>query len=260
MKKKRKLKVILIVLSLIICLTLVMLSPVFSIKNINVSGVNDSDSAFISDFLNNYKGENGILFLLKNITGFKSIDSLFSLRAEKTEKELLFNLPSLKDVTVKFKFPGSLEVSGNERKQVFYYSLAGQYICCDENAYVIKAVSAEDKLDLPLIEGINVNEYKAGTRLTEDVNILKIIKELFDEIKILDDFNDDYQLAKNIDIINFTEYNNIRLTIGESLTVKLGDTENLRFKLAMLKEICKDSTLVGNHTLDFTVADRPVLT
>lgn len=262
--KKKGFKKILIVLLILIAIILTALSPIFQIKHIEVSEVHNYNKNDISEALSASIGQNGFQYIIKNIKGLENIDYLFMLRAKNAEEKLAFEKPYLKNIKIRFIWPSRLHVSFEEREPAFLINMAGIYICSDKEGVVINSYSENDKIDLPLLRGIDVKEFKTGNVIhTNDKNKLDTVKEFFHWLERCDKEYQGYKLSVNIDIVDVSEYNNIWLFIGQHFKVKLGNTDGLVNKLAALKEICdveKDKLENNNMNgvLDFTLGNDPI--
>lgn len=265
--KKKGLRRILIVFLILTASVLILLSPLFRIKHIEVSGADTDDEIKkeISEALSASLNQNGFMYVMKNIKGMKNIDYFFMLRAKSAEEKLAFELPYLKNIKIRYNFPSGLEVTYMKRNPSFLVNTAGVYICSDSEGVIINTYSDNDKIQLPILKGLSIVEYKIGsTIITEEKEKLENVKNFFQILEQCDKEFKGYKISKIIDIVDFSEYNNIWLFIGENLKVKLGDSEDLITKFAQLKGICdKEKDKLENGTLtgviDFTLGMNPVL-
>lgn len=260
----KKHKKIIVIFFIIIAIVVTALSPLFGIENIDVSEVNKYNKEDISDRLNSAIGVNGYIYVLKNIEGFDNLKYFFVMRAKSAEDKLIFDMPYLKDVEIKFEFPSTLNVTFEERKPAFLIDLAGTYICSDYEGVIVDSYTEANKVDLPLITGISIDEYKIGNEIKTDNSLeLQTVKELFKCIGKHDGASDKFNLSQSIEIVDVSEYNEVWLFIGEKLKIKLGDTEGLDRKISLLSEICsveqeRIDANVMDGTLDFTVGPNPI--
>jgi len=265
--RKKGFRKILVTILIIAATILVLLSPLFGIRHIEVSGpdADEETEKQIAEALSASLGQNGFVYIMKNIEGAKNADYFFMLRARSQEERLSFDMPHLKNIRIRFNPPSSLEVSYLKRIPSFYISAAGVYICSDSEGVVMDTCQDIAGAELPLLKGLNVTEYKIGSTIaTDEVEKLENVKNFFQILEQCDKEFKGYKLSKIIDIVDFSDYNSIWLFIGEKLKVKLGDSENLVTKLAQLKGICeKEKEKLDNGTLtgviDFTLGANPVL-
>lgn len=247
-----KKKAALFVLVLVIVFILVLLSPIFSITDINVSAVSLYSGDEIAASLSDFSGRNGFISLLRS-TSFSDIDDIFRLRFGSREKSMLFDYPLIKNVTVKYDPPHTLNVQIEERVPIFVTESDGIYLHVDSEGYLLGAYTQADKPAMPIIEGIEITDYKIGTSISggkdktvdEAIKICSLMKQL--------------SMLSYIDIIDISDYNNIWMYCAPSLSIKFGNTDDMGRKLAYIKGII-DSGYDGmsDGTLDMSSGGNPV--
>lgn len=254
-KNNIKIKVILIIFLFFIVIIVFFLSPIFNIKNIETVSLERYNSKELSQSLESLKGTNGFISVFKSIKGLSSFNRILDLGMPENEASLIFNKPYLKDVKINYKFPNTVVLKAVERIPIFFAEYYGVYLYIDTEGYVVETFSQNDKPKMPLVKGLNVTSYKIGQPIITDKN-----GQLEKTIKLCSLMNSTSMLNNNIDIIDVTDYNNIQLFCAPSLKISLGDTDNLGYKLSMLKEIQKNSEYDGysDGTIDFTVGKNAV--
>lgn len=261
-KKKMKIstKVWLSVIATLVFVCLLLLSPIFSVKQVVVDTEDVALKNTISTHLESAYGKNGFLYVMQNVNGLQNIDCLFSLRAKNVEDAIVFDVPELKKVRVRFSFPNTLTVSFTERTPAYLIFSSGVYVCADEEGYVLSVHTDSSERDLPVVRGIELTSYKIGQTIsTGNEDQMKALNALFNEIVLCDMQNGNYKLSEHIEIVDVSEYNEIWLFVDELLSVNLGDVDNIEYKIPALKEILQTEAVEGKSGLiDFTVSDQPI--
>ena len=253
--KKRlsgKRKAFLIILAGILLSVAVFLSPLFSITTIRIDPVSFYTEEELSAAFQEYLHKNGFVSLLKD-TSFSHLDDLFRRRFGSREKELLFDFPLFKNISVTYELPHTLTVKIEERTPIMVLESHGIYLYTDAEGYLLGAYTQENKPDLPVLRGIDVQDYKIGTSIAggknrtvdEAIKICTVMKQL--------------SMLSYIDIIDISDYNNIWMYCAPSLSVKFGGAEDIGRKLSYLKGII-DSGHDGtsNGTLDMSAGGNPI--
>ena len=190
MKKKRKrknpilflIKWTSVLLLLIGTIIFILTTPMFNIKNINISGIKHlTEEQVIS-----------LSELNKNENLFKNSKSKITSNIKQT--------PYVESVIIKRKLPDTIDIQIKERKRSYMLKFVNGYVYIDTQGYILEI--SEEKLKLPIISGYKTEEEKIseGNRLiTEDLenlnNVLKITNSL-EEIDVAK------EIITNIDITN----------------------------------------------------------
>ena len=255
-----KLKIFLIALSTIVIICLLLISPLFSIKNIIVDSQDtELKSEIVQLAEERAKGENGFLFVSRNVKGVKNFGYLFDLRAKELEEEISFLIPEVKNIKVRFSFPNTLDISYDKRVPAYVVEVSGSYVCVDIEGVVLAVLLDNSDNKLPVVRGIDVTDYKVGQAVSlSDGEKFKFLKLVFNEIYKCDLKDDSYKLLEHIEILDISEYNKIWLFIDDILSVKLGDVDNISYKINALKEIVLSEEINGKRgQIDFS-ASHPI--
>ncbi len=211
-------KWIILMLSLGIAFMFFLLSPVFNIKEIIVTG-NEKISTDTIISLSQIQFEDNIFRnmrskIIKNIKQEAYIDKVNVIR----------------------KLPSTIELEITERKATFMIEYAGSYIYINNQGYILEA--NQNKLELPIIIGyITPNEeISVGKRLCqEDLSKLESILGVIEAIHS----NEIQEDISRIDISNKEDY---KLTMdGGKKVVHLGNLTNLSNRLLYLKVALQDT-------------------
>lgn len=221
MKKKRKrknpilflIKWTSVLLLLIGTIIFILTTPMFNIKNINISGIEHLTEEQVISLSELNKNEN-----------------LFKNSKSKITSNIKQN-PYVESVIIKRKLPDTIDIQIKERKRSYMLKFVNGYVYIDTQGYILEI--SEEKLKLPIISGYKTEEDKIseGNRLiTEDLenlnNVLKITNSL-EEIDVAK------EIITNIDISNKEDYT-VYLE-SEKKTIHFGDASNLSNKILYVK-------------------------
>ncbi len=130
----------------------------------------------------------------------------------KEVKKQLQRLPYIRDVSVKYVFPGKMIIRVSEREPLGYVPFMGTYLCLDEQGQVIEQTH-KDNVALPIIKGVRFSKFKIGEYLpveNEDtlltgLEIIRILKKhkFENKVKKIDVYNVEqiHLYVDNLDVI-----------------------------------------------------------
>lgn len=219
-RKKRKkifrvIKVLMLLGIIVGGIIYAMLSPIFNIKNITVSG----NSKLSADTIISLSGLN----IDQNIFNFWTNDI----------KEAVKQNAYIDTVEVKRKFPDTVEINVKERVTTYMLTLGNAYVYLNNQGYILEITAK--KLEVPLLIGYNTTaeEIVEGNRLNETD-----LEKLNDILKITEAASDIENLITKIDM---TDNNNYILTMPtEKKTIYLGDTTNLSTKILWINKFLEE--------------------
>lgn len=247
-----KKNIILLSVALLLLIIIILLSPMFAIKKIEISQVSLYPQEEIEAYFNTFKGENGFVSVFSNTT-FSQIDGLFKGRITEKEKEFLFDYPLIKKVSINYDFPNKMIVDIEERVPMMMTEADGLYLYVDSEGVLLGAYTQKDILDMPLIKGIEIPSYKVGSsivsgndkNITSAIAICSIMKQL--------------SMLSYVDIIDVTDYNNIRMHCTPKLTIEFGNTDDVGRKLSYIKGIIdKGYDGESDGILDVSSSGNPI--
>lgn len=219
MKKKKKIKITATVLLVLFTIILILSSPLFSIKDITVSGVSKLTSEEVI-----------------STSGITTNVNIFALNKLKVKKKLLEN-PYVADVYIKRNYPNNISIEVKEKVPTFMIQFANSYIYVNNQGYMLE-ISTEP-LNLPVLLGIktDLSNVKPGKRLdVEDLKKFNILIQIMDITKNFE-LN---TLISRIDITDSSDY--IVYMDSESKKIYLGDAIDLNTKILPLAEILNQTT------------------
>lgn len=220
--RKKKKKKLLILLCVAIVAVAVFLSPVFNIRNIEVTGIKELTPEYVISSAGLSTG--------MHITSFSIKDA----------QKLLNKTPYISSAKINYVFPGSLHITVTEKMPVVYYRFADGYAGINVDGIVTDIVQIMEK-KLPVASGITLASYSIGEKPDPGLTSTTQVDVLIEVAGAL--YNMD--MSSEIAFINVSEITNITLQTANGLTVKCGDTSELEYKISALKEVLPHATSGG---------------
>lgn len=217
-KKSKKINKVLKTITLLLLIggtiTFAMISPIFNLKNITVTG-------------NSQISKEEII----SLSGIQLEENIFRISNLKTINNIKQN-PYINEITVNKKIPNTIEINIVERQPSYMLEYGNGYVYVNNQGYMLEISSI--RKELPIIIGTVTSKenYKAGNRLDEE----DLIK-LGTVIKIMNAAQNSEisHLITTIDIRNAENYTLYLET--EKKTVYLGDCSNLETRILFLVAI-----------------------
>lgn len=229
-KKKKAILKIVKVLTLIIVIIgvsiYVALSPLFNIKEINVTG-------------NSKLSKEEII----SLSELKTDENTFKVSKKNIKNKVKANA-YIENVKIRRKLPDKVEIIVVERIATYMIPFANSYIYINNQGYMLEITS--QKAEMPAIVGISTpeEELHEGQRLiSEDLVKLGEVLQIMESANA----NELVDLITKIDISNRQDY--ILTLEKEKKAIHLGDVSNLSTKMAYVKKILNDEKGVEGEIL-----------
>ena len=229
-KKKKAILKIVKVLTLIIVIIgvsiYVALSPLFNIKEINVTG-------------NSKISKEEII----SLSELKTDENTFKVSKKNIKNKVKANA-YIENVKIRRKLPDKVEIIVVERVATYMIPFANSYIYINNQGYMLEITS--QKAEMPAIVGISTpeEELHEGQRLiSEDLVKLGEVLQIMESANA----NELVDLITKIDISNRQDY--ILTLEKEKKAIHLGDVSNLSTKMAYVKKILNDEKGVEGEIL-----------
>lgn len=226
-KRKKILKVIKILMLLAIIIggiIYAMLSPIFNIKNIIVTG--------------NKKISSETIISLSGLNIDQNIFNFWSNDIEEAVKQNAY----MDTVEVKRKLPDIVEINVKERTATYMITLGNAYVHINNQGYILEITAK--KLEVPLLIGYNTTaeEIVEGNRLNQTD-----LEKLNDVLKIMEVASSGKSdISGLITQIDISDRNNYILSLPkEKKTIYLGDTTNLSTKLLWINKFLEEEKNEG---------------
>ena len=209
----------------ILCLVLVaillfLMSPIFSIKNLNVAGnVKLTPEEIIK------------------ASGISKGDNIFTIDGARVEQGIK-KLGAVAGIRIVRSLPSRVTLEINEKTECAYIKEKGAYTAIDETGMIIATSTAPDA-PVPVIVGIKAVDSEQGQYVKIDSNNAKtlssLVTRMLTELKM-------GGILSHIKTIDVTDLTNIRMTLSTDTLVNMGidgeeDGDNIEYKIAYLKAI-----------------------
>ena len=191
-----------------------MVSPIFNIKNINVTGNSKIDSEKII-----------------SLSGIEKGNNLFRINKTQISKQIKKN-GYIEDIKIIRKLPDTIEINVIERVPGFQIKYGNGYVVINNQGYIIKI--SEESEELPFLEGMTTPEdkYIETNRLAEEDlyklnTVLKIVSAAASN-----------GIDSLITLIDISDINNVKLEFEEDeKTAYIGDCSNIETRMLWVKHI-----------------------
>ncbi len=204
----------------LIAVTLFLMSPVFKIKNIDVSG--------------NIKLEKDDII---SISGIDTGDNIFSVNDKKVNDNVK-RLGKISSVQIVRTLPSKVTLVVDERTECGYIKEKGAYCAVDEKGTVI-ATQVSPNGEAPVIQGIKLKDIEIGQFMKIDSDNSKELSSLLTKILYELKAGD---IISNIKTVDITDLKNIRMILTTDTLVNMGEDgeesgDTIEYKIAFLKAI-----------------------
>ena len=227
---KIKVLILLIILLFVVLYIAAAYSPVFIVKNIEVSNNTRLTSEKIIE-LSRIEQDSNIFRLNKS-----SIISSLKTNAY------------IETASIDYKLPTTVKIVVTERKPLFIIQIADSFVYVDRQGYMLE-VSTE-RLDLPIVTGFttDLNNAKAGDRLSKtDLDKLNRVIKIMDALKTK-------ELLVTVSKIDVSDLNNCSVGFdSEGKVAYLGNCSDIDIRMDYLKTILEQES--GHTGLIFVDMD-----
>lgn len=218
LKKKKRIKLMLKFTALLIIIIagiiFALVSPIFNIKEIDVSNNEQIKTETIVSLSQLNLGQN-----------------IFKFNKNKVNKNIKTNA-YIESVEIKRKLPNKVQIQIEERKQEYNVEFLNGYAYINNQGYILQI--SEEKQALPTIQGISTPDEQIveGNRLnSEDLEKLEVIIQIMNICK-------NYELDSKITNIDISTKDEYTLYLEEEKkTIYLGDKSNLSNKMLYVQVI-----------------------
>lgn len=220
-KKNKNIKKVLKWTSLIVIVigivVFAMLSPIFNIEKIAVSG----NSVVTAEEL-------------ISLSGVETGENIFRINKKEIQKSIKQN-GYVENVTIKRKLPSTIEISIEERQASFMIQYGSGYVYINNQGYILEINNA--KKQIPILSGVETpnEQFVEANRLNEtDLKKLGTVLKIMSVAQV----NDIAELITTIDISDDSDY---KLYFdAEKKQAYLGDCSDLETRMLYLTAILKN--------------------
>lgn len=218
--RRRVLKALILVICISAVSILLFKSEYFNINNVIVEN-------------NNYVSAKEVA-VLSEVKGV----NIFLANRNKLEENVKKN-PYVESIDIKRRLPSTLVIIVKEKQIKGLIKLQNSFINVDSKGKMVQVINKFPNGEIPLIEGIKVEQYAPGLNLINNDNIKQSALEA---ILTVSDYKEYNGLIYSI---NMEDVYNITLKTMNGLFIKLGDWTDLGNKLAYAYSVLKSDNVKG---------------
>lgn len=193
-------------------IVLALKTDLFIIDNINIIGNNKITRETIIEASSIRIGEN-----------------IFKV-ATKSAEENIGKLPYIKEVTIRRKFPRTINMEIRERKEVAQIKDISSFILIDDEGRILDLKDSKSE-ELPIIIGWEIHNKSYGGNVFAEVDLEAKVEFIRESLNI--------GLLEEIVNVDMKDKDNINLKVVQDINVQFGDLDNLQYKLRLLHEVVK---------------------
>jgi len=229
---KIKRKLLLITILLIILLIILCYTPILQIRKINCIGNKTISYEDIISASNIKLGDNMI-----RTSKCDAIDNID-------------NIPYIKNVEIEKDFPSTILIKITECEINSYIEINKKYIYLDDEGKVLEISDKKPEQNVPLLKSGKIKTYKVNEVIVfENSNQISSYKTLITHLK-------KSIFADNLTNIDISNTNNLNFTVNNEFTVKLGNSEELEYKIFNLAtEVYNSPESTKKGTFDVSAAN-----
>lgn len=235
-RRKRTSRKIAVTLLLLIGVCIgICFTPVFSVKDIRVSGTSQVPPEQLIASSGVLIGQNIFTFNIHEVA------------------ERLKQIPYVDEVTVFRNYPNVLSVEVREAVPVAYVSIGGGFVVIDKTAKALEGAENLTKYKIPVIRQEEIGNYVLGEKLAVAKDgVFPVLLEAAVSVS-------NNQFSDQITDI-YSEEKDVYMKVSDILKIKLGNGEKLSAKMNMLKAVLENLPKGSAGTLDMTTGEKVYLT
>lgn len=174
--------------------------------------------------------------------------NIFKLKTGEIEKKILLH-PRVKNVEVKRVLPREVQINMVERTGKGLLPKEGSFAVIDVEAVFLYEVGSIEKMNLPIITGVNAGNFKIGEPI-----ISEGLKDALFYLKVMSP-----EISAIVSEINVADSENIRMYTIDGVEVKLGNTDKAREKLSIYADVISQKYEEKIQYIDLSYYSKPVV-
>ena len=234
--KKNKLspvKKILFLTVMVLAVFAVLLSPVFHIKQINITDMKKYSKEEICSMIGLGIGEN-----------------LFAFSSQKANKILCADT-YVEGVKITKSFPSTINIEINERKVRGYVPYMDSYLYIDEYGRILE-IKGSFTDPLPVVTGLNFDSFQLGEKIEADN------KDAFDEVVVIAQVMTKYEMLDTVVKLDVSNTEKITAYVNK-IEINLGNITNCDEKIRTMAAVVKQIPEKDRGSLDLSDLSKPIV-
>ena len=221
------------IFGVLFCAVLFMLSPVFTIKNIEITSMDKYSKDELCEMLGIKEGTN--MFLFNRFAASKVL-----------KKDYYVD-----DYDISYKFPDTVKIDIVERKVRGYVPYMGSYLYIDEFGRVLE-INSQMSSALPVVTGLKFDTFMLGEKINAENN------EAFDIMVNIAQLMNKYELLDSVVKIDVSDTSKVTAYIN-NIEVNLGDMSNGDQKIRTMAEVVRNLGPNDRGVLDLSDLSKPIV-
>lgn len=187
-------------------------TPIYNVSEVEVSGNVRNDAQTVAAASGVSIGENIFKINLSDV------------------KRRVSKVAFVSEVSVRRSFPNKIKITVTEGAECAYISFIGNYVGIDENGKILE-IKQQGELDKPIIYGLRIDNFEIGSKVTVgDGKVSGALADILAQVK-------SSGVTDAILSVDINDADNIIMTLRSGVEVRLGNSDNLKYKVAYLKSV-----------------------
>ena len=220
---------VLVVSCLVVALVFVsFFTPLYDIREINVAGNSTIDAD-----------------VLVRASGIKVGENIFEADIASAKKRIS-KVAYVDTAKVKRILPNKIRINVKEGEVYAYINFIGNYIGIDHSGKILDIKQQIGEVTKPVVYGVTVTKFEIGSPVEIDNKEAKtVLFEMLGQIK-------SSEVEDSILYMDINDFENITFTLHNKVSVKLGSTDSIKYKIAYLKSVLEQLGDVSGGIIDIT--------
>lgn len=210
---ENKKSVVTIVICIVAFVFVLLFTPIFSVKNVNVLGNEKVDASTII-----------------NMSGINIGENIFKTDFAQVENKVS-KVAYVDTVKARMKFPDTIVITITEAEPSAYINFIGSYVAISEKGKILDIKQKFDEIDRPVVYGVKVESFEIGSHIVADDEQRAGL--LYDMLKQINNSG----IIQKIQYLDISDTDNITMTLTNKISVKLGNTDGIKYKISYLKSV-----------------------
>ncbi len=207
-------------------------TPIYDIKEISVNG----NSKISSD-------------VLIRASGIDVGENIFKVDIA-TAKKRISKVAYVDTARIRRIFPNKIKINVKEGDVYAYINFIGNYVGIDHKGKIMDIKQQIGEVTKPVVYGVALTKFEIGSPVEiENEDAERVLFEMLGQIK-------SSEVEGSIRYMDINDFDNITFTLHNKVSVKLGTTESIRYKIAYLKSVLEQLGDVSGGIIDITNTDN----
>jgi len=189
---------------------------------------------------------------LVEASGVETGDRLLFVNESKIRNSIKSRLPYVSDVSVSVQLPSTMKITIEENSVVAYISSDGENWGIDKNCKLLGTLEGNELGGIAQISGLTLDSPKEGGEISsENSSAVVYLEELIGLLA-------DKDMMENVTAVDLTDLFNVTLNYLSRFTVKLGENEELAYKVVLLQGVMDEMDDNDSGTINVSNGESAV--